>query len=48
MNRKLNLCLSIAAGLLGGFLSQYISPGLVHAQTQAPPQKKSGLKGLCL
>jgi hypothetical protein len=37
MNRKLNLGLSIAAGLLGGFLSHYVSPDLVHAQTQAAP-----------
>jgi len=40
MNRKLNLGLSIAAGLPGGFLSHYISPGLVHAQTQAAPPPK--------
>jgi hypothetical protein len=40
MNRKLNLGLSIAAGLLGGFLSHYISPELVHAQTQAAPPKE--------
>jgi hypothetical protein len=32
MDRKWNLGLSIAAGLLGGFLSHYISPVLVHAQ----------------
>jgi len=37
MNRKLNIGLSIAAGLLGGLLSHYISPALVHAQTQAAP-----------
>jgi hypothetical protein len=40
MNRKLNLGLSIAAGLLGGFLSHYISPELVHAQAQAAPSKE--------
>lgn len=40
MNRKLNLGLSIAAGMLGGFLSHYISPDLVHAQTQPPPPKE--------
>jgi hypothetical protein len=40
MNRKLNLGLSIAAGLLGGFLSHYISPMPVHAQTQAAPPKE--------
>jgi hypothetical protein len=40
MNRKLNIGLSIAAGLLGGLLSHYISPALVHAQTQAAPPKE--------
>jgi predicted transcriptional regulator len=40
MNRKLNIGLSIVAGLLGGLLSHYISPGLVHAQTQAEPPKE--------
>ena len=40
MNRKLNLGLPIAAGLLGGFLAHYISPELVHAQTQAAPPKE--------
>lgn len=40
MNRKLNLGLSLAAGLLGGFLSRYISPELVHAQAQAAPPKE--------
>jgi hypothetical protein len=40
MNRKLNLGLSLAAGLLGGFLSYYLSPELVHAQTVIPPAKE--------
>jgi hypothetical protein len=40
MNRKLNLGLSIAAGLLGGFLSHYVSPALVHAQTPSAPPKQ--------
>jgi hypothetical protein len=40
MNRKLNLGLSIAAGLLGGFVSHYISPELVHAQTQPVPTRE--------
>ena len=39
MDRKWNLGLSIAAGLLGGFLSHYISPVLVHAQAQAAPKE---------
>jgi len=40
MNRRLNLGLSLAAGLLGGFLSHYVSPLLVHAQTQPAPPKE--------
>ena len=40
MNRKLNLGLSLAAGLLGGILSHYISPALVHAQSQTIPPKE--------
>jgi hypothetical protein len=39
MDRKLNLGLSIAAGLLGGFLSHYVSPVMVHAQTQTAPKE---------
>ena len=37
MNCKLNVGLSLAAGLLGGFLSHYASPELVHAQTKTVP-----------
>ena len=40
MNRKLNLGVSLAAGLLGGFLSHYVSPRLVHAQTQTAAAKE--------
>jgi hypothetical protein len=40
MNRHLNLGLSLAAGLLGGILSHYVSPALVPAQTQAAPPKE--------
>jgi hypothetical protein len=40
MNRKLHLGLSITAGLLGGFISHYISPDLVHAQAQVAPPKE--------
>jgi hypothetical protein len=40
MNRKLNVGLSVAAGLLGGLLSHYISPEVVHAQVQPAPQKE--------
>ena len=40
MNRKLNLGLSLAVGLLGGLISRYISPELVHAQTETVPAKE--------
>ena len=40
MNRKLNLGLSLAAGLLGGMLSHYIFSEPVHAQVQTPPAKE--------
>src|SRR5579864_4615107 len=40
MNRKLNLGLSLAAGLLGGLLSHWGSPELVHAQAKVPPPKE--------
>lgn len=40
MNRKMNLGLTLATGLLGGFLSHYISPELVHAQTKTVPAKE--------
>jgi hypothetical protein len=33
MNNR-NLALSLAAGLLGGIISTYFSPQLVHAQSQ--------------
>jgi hypothetical protein len=36
MNAKLTIALSIAAGLMGGALSRYVSPAPVHAQ--APPR----------
>lgn len=35
MNRR-NVVLSLAAGLLGGTISHYLSPQLVHAQSTAP------------
>jgi hypothetical protein len=31
-----SMVLSFAAGLLGGVISHYLSPELVHAQSQAP------------
>jgi len=36
MNRGLNLGMSLAAGLLGGFLSHYIALRSVHAQAPIP------------
>ena len=38
MNRKLNVGLSLVAGVLGGILSHYISLP-VHAQSNIAPQK---------
>jgi len=38
MNRKLNLSLALAAGLLGGLLSRYVTPWPVLAQ--AGPAKE--------
>jgi hypothetical protein len=40
MNRKLNLALSIAAGLLGGIFYQAVSGTLVRAQNQTVPPKE--------
>ena len=39
MNRKMHLGLSLAAGLLGGVLSHYVSPEMVHAAQVAPPKE---------
>lgn len=39
MTRKLQFGLSIAAGLLGGCLSHYVSPERVHAAQVAPPKE---------
>lgn len=35
-NRNLTLILALAAGLLGGFLSRYVTLSSVHAQAQPP------------
>lgn len=42
MNRKMHLGLSLAAGLLGGLLSHYVAPEMVHAAqvAPAPPPKE--------
>ena len=40
MNRKLNLSLAFAAGLLGGMLSRYLTPMPVLAQVQASAPKE--------
>ena len=39
MSRKMNLVLSLAAGLLGGWVSHYVSPASVHAAQIAPPKE---------
>ena len=39
MTRKLNGGLALAAGLLGGMLSHYVTPALVHAQAPEPQPK---------
>ena len=39
MNQKLNLGLSLVAGLLGGITSYSLSPRVLRAQEQAPPPK---------
>jgi hypothetical protein len=36
-NWKLNLGLSLVVGLLGGYLSRYFTPNMVHAAQIAPP-----------
>jgi hypothetical protein len=40
MHRKLNLVFALAAGLLGGFLSRYITPMPVLAQMQTAAPKE--------
>jgi hypothetical protein len=40
MTTKLTMTLSLAAGLAGGVLSQYIASALVHAQAQTPMPKE--------
>jgi predicted transcriptional regulator len=40
MNQKLNLGLSLAAGVLGGILSHYIAPKSVLAQSPVAPPKE--------
>ena len=39
--KKRNVALSFAAGLLGGAISHYLSPQLVHAQSQAPKELRA-------
>jgi len=41
MNQKLALAVAMAAGFVGGILSQYLSPVLVHAQAQAPKEMRA-------
>jgi len=40
MNKR-NIVLSFAAGLLGGAISYYVSPQLVHAESQAPKELRA-------
>ena len=40
MNRKVNFTLALAAGLLGGVLSRYLTPTPVFAQAQAPAPRE--------
>ena len=40
MNRKLNLILGLAAGLVGGLLSRYLVPSPVYAQAQIPAPRE--------
>jgi hypothetical protein len=40
MNKR-TVVLSLAAGLLGGAISHHLSPGLVHAQSQAPKELRA-------
>jgi hypothetical protein len=40
MNKR-NVVLSFAAGLLGGAISYYVSPQLVHAESQAPKELRA-------
>jgi hypothetical protein len=40
MNRNLNLALSLAAGLLGGFLVHFVAPLTVNAQAQTSAPKE--------
>ena len=48
MNRNLNIGLSLAAGLLGGILSQYVSGKSVFAQTQVVPPKEISAQSFIL
>jgi hypothetical protein len=36
MNQKSTVVLALAAGFIGGILSQYVSPMMTHAQSSAP------------
>ncbi|HXI39117.1 MAG TPA: hypothetical protein VNH83_04020 [Bryobacteraceae bacterium] len=40
MNRKANFTLALAAGLLGGMFSRYLTPTPVFAQVQASAPKE--------
>lgn len=48
MNRKLNLGISLATGLLGGFLSHYVTSRPVLAQSQAVLPKEIAARSFVL
>jgi hypothetical protein len=48
MNRKMNIGLSLAVGLLGGLLSHYIPSGRVYAQTDTLPVREIRAHGFVL
>jgi hypothetical protein len=48
MNHKMYIGLSLAAGLLGGFLSHYVPSERVHAQTETLPVREIRAQGFVL
>jgi hypothetical protein len=48
MSRAMNVGLSLAAGLLGGVLSHYVSPESVHAQLKAAFPKEIAAQSFVL
>src|SRR5215472_6740728 len=48
MSTKQTLVLSLAAGLTGGIFSRYLTPEMVHAQTQTPAPKEISAQSFAL